>query len=418
MLRFSTLLLAIVVFLITNLSAQEIKNVLFIGNSYTYVNDLPATINSLAQTHGDKITYESSAPGGYTFQQHSTNTTSLSKIAQGNWDFVVLQEQSQIPSFPPGQVATDCLPFAQILVDSIKSANSCTEPLFFMTWGRENGDAANCPYYTPLCTYEGMQKRLRDSYLLLGSQNQASVSPVGAAWWHTRNTDPTIDLYTSDGSHPSVQGTYLAACVFYAVIFRKSPIGLDTLTIPSQQALTMQQIADQVVFDSLSEWTAYGNLSYSDFDFTVQDYTVSFSSQSLNSDHYNWSFGDGAISTDQAPIHTYGNSGTYNVEFASGNECNSHIISKEITIEVSTGINTIDSNIKIWPNPSDERFNIEINNMGSESLIRITDMNGKVHYSATTSEKTTVIETKLEPGLYFVELINTTQNLMRKLLVY
>ena len=89
----------------------------------------------------------------------------MSKINAASWDFVVLQEQSQIPSFPPSQVASDCFPYASILVDSIKSANPCAEPVFFMTWGRENGDQNNCINYPPLCTYGGMQARLRESYI-------------------------------------------------------------------------------------------------------------------------------------------------------------------------------------------------------------------------------------------------------------
>jgi hypothetical protein len=128
-----------------SVSFAQTKNVLFLGNSYTGVNNLPLLTYNLALSLGDTINYDSNTPGGYTYQGHSTNATSLAKIAQGNWDFVVLQEQSQMPSFPPSQVATEVYPYAQILVDSIKLANACAEPLFYMTWGRKNGDAGNWP---------------------------------------------------------------------------------------------------------------------------------------------------------------------------------------------------------------------------------------------------------------------------------
>jgi len=81
---------------------------------------LPGTLKSLALAGGDSVYHESSTPGGYTFEQHSTNSTTLSKIASRNWDFVVLQQQSQMPSFPPAQVASQTYPFAEDLVDSIK----------------------------------------------------------------------------------------------------------------------------------------------------------------------------------------------------------------------------------------------------------------------------------------------------------
>ena len=89
----------------------------------------------------------------------------LTKINQQQWDYVVLQAQSQELSFSPFQVASDSYPYAEILVDSIFANSSCTEPLFFMTWGRKYGDQSNCQFYPPVCTYLGMQQRLRESYL-------------------------------------------------------------------------------------------------------------------------------------------------------------------------------------------------------------------------------------------------------------
>ena len=199
----TSLLIAALTFCMCNSFAQT-KNVLFLGNSYTGVNNLPLLTYNLALSLGDTINYDSNIPGGYTYEGHSTNTTSLSKVAQGDWDFVILQEQSQKPSFPPSQVATEVYPYAQILVDSVKSANACAEPLFYMTWGRKNGDASNCGFYPPLCTYDGMQARLRESYMEMSINNDCSVSPVGAAWKYVRDNYQTIELYSADESHPSI----------------------------------------------------------------------------------------------------------------------------------------------------------------------------------------------------------------------
>ena len=74
--------------------------------------------------------------------------------------------------------------------------------------------------------------------------NQATVSPVGAAWKYVRDNHPSIDLYTSDGSHPSIFGSYLAACVHYATIYRTSPIGTSfTSSISQSDANILQQAA-------------------------------------------------------------------------------------------------------------------------------------------------------------------------------
>ena len=66
------------------------------------------------------------------------------------------------PFFPPSQVASQVYPYAESLCEYIREANPCTDPVFFMTWGRENGDSQNCAAYPPICTYEGMQDRLTE----------------------------------------------------------------------------------------------------------------------------------------------------------------------------------------------------------------------------------------------------------------
>lgn len=235
--------------------AQTTKEVLFLGNSYTAVNNLPLLVSDIATSKGNTLTYDSNTPGGYTLNGHSTNTTSLAKINSNNWDYVVLQEQSQIPSFPQSQVATDCYPYADSLNRFIKENDSCTVTMFYMTWGRENGDASNCAGWPPVCTYDGMQAQLRESYVNMMGYYNAELSPVGAAWKYTRDNDPTIQLYTADESHPSIHGSYLAACVFYAAIFQETPVGAAfPATITSGDALILQQNAHAVVMDSLTVW--------------------------------------------------------------------------------------------------------------------------------------------------------------------
>jgi Secretion system C-terminal sorting domain len=235
--------------------AQQSKKVLFIGNSYTAVNDLPGMLQQIALSLGDTLYKDSNTPGGYTFQLHSVNTTTLAKINAQDWDHVVLQAQSQEPAFDPAQVAIDTYPYADSLAKFVYQNDSCSRVLFYMTWGRKNGDAANCPFYPVICTYEGMQYRLRQSYIEMAQNNNAQVSPVGVAWRTIRQTDITIELYQPDESHPSLAGTYVAACTFYCSIFHKSlvgahiPAGLDTA-----DALFIQQISQATVFDSLDIW--------------------------------------------------------------------------------------------------------------------------------------------------------------------
>lgn len=227
--------------------------VLFIGNSYTDVNNLPSLIQQVCQSTGDDISYSASVPGGCTFQQHLNQ--SMSYIKQGGWDYVVLQEQSQLPSFPINQFMNECYPFAQRLCDSIRKYNPQAQIVFYMTWGRKNGDQINVQYYSPLGTYEGMDSLLYARYMMMAEDNDAIVSPVGALWHFVRDNYPEIELYQSDESHPSMIGSYAAACSFYTVLFKKSPLQITAnCGIEDAIANTIRNAAQTVVFDSLNKW--------------------------------------------------------------------------------------------------------------------------------------------------------------------
>ena len=233
------------------LSAQT--SVLFIGNSYIYANDLPNTLRQLALSLGEEVTVASSAPGGYTLLQHASYEPTQTAITSQQWDFVVMQEQSQLGALPVDATSTE-YGALQLLAD-IEANFECTYPVFYMTWGRENGDALNCPNYPFMCTYDGMQQGLRNTYLYLATMNDAHVSPVGVAWKNVRDTQPQIDLYVDDGSHPSVAGTYLAACVFYCTLFQESCVDATfNSSLPAETAAILRGIASATVLDELETW--------------------------------------------------------------------------------------------------------------------------------------------------------------------
>ena len=91
-------------------SFSQAYDILFIGNSYTYYNDLPEMISSIANDFGDSINHAQSTPGGTSLYAHSQNQATINKINQQNWDYVVLQDQSQRPSLSPSYVAANVYP--------------------------------------------------------------------------------------------------------------------------------------------------------------------------------------------------------------------------------------------------------------------------------------------------------------------
>ncbi len=237
------------------LFSQDTISVVFFGNSYTASNNLPSLISNIALDKGDMLIHDAYTPGGQTLSGHASDLALFhARVSQKSYDYVVIQAQSQEPSFSPGQVAAQTLPYARQLDSVIHSIDTCIRTMFFMTWGRENGDQFNCPNYPPICTYEGMQKRLRESYLLMADQNDAEVAPVGAVWKQVRDSFPNIQLYVSDGSHPSLAGSYLAACTFYSSMFHKEATTFYDPGLGAADAFAIQSMASRVVLDSLSTW--------------------------------------------------------------------------------------------------------------------------------------------------------------------
>ena len=242
-------------------------NVLFVGNSYTASNNLPNIVSTIANSMGDYLYTESNLIGGATLQTHVNNTTTNNLIMSGDWDYVAIQEQSQYPSFPIWQVEQDVFPYATQLNQLISDYTDCGQTIFFMTWGRENGDTKNCANWPPVCTYEGMDDLLQERYMIMANNNSAFVSPVGAVWRYIRDGQYEIDLYNSDGSHPSFLGSYVAGVCFYTAMFQKDPLNIPwneewDMVLSETNADIIHEIVKMVVYDNLDEW----NITSDDID--------------------------------------------------------------------------------------------------------------------------------------------------------
>ncbi len=236
-------------FLPSNYSSSEpVKiRVLFIGNSLTYVNDLPRMIAGLAKSRNFSLEYDSYAPGGYRLSQHASDVLLEEKINKGAWDFVVLQEQSQLPALSQEEVKSEVYPFAQRLSQSIRQANPRARVVFYMTMARRNGDAKNAKAFPEVATYAGMQRRINFSYTHMAQQNRGLLAPVGVVWQKVRLDRPAINLYADD-THPNIAGSYLAACVFYASFFKDTPVGLShPKGIEDDTALYLQEMAEETI---------------------------------------------------------------------------------------------------------------------------------------------------------------------------
>ena len=405
------------------LSSKRIS-VLFIGNSYIYTNDLPLMIDSMAAANGDTLIYSQSTPGGYSLQDHTLNAQTIAAIQQQQWDFVVLQEQSQRPSLDPSYVDASVIPYLLYLDSLIKQNNLCTQVVLFETWGRRYGDASNCSFYPPVCTYDGMQSRLRESYKIMADTVQGIMAPVGEAFRNMIQFDSTVVLYDPDNSHPSPKGTYLAACVFNYLFFHRTSNG-NTFTagMTTADVHYLQLIADATVGDSLNTWNLGVNEPWARFDWQQIDATglTSFNSISNSSLTHFWDFGDSTTSSAANPIHQYTWSQYFLVMHVvcNGCKCDTSFQVNNIIIFPSALLETGSENqIKIFPNPvGDENINIicKSNSSNPPELFSYDGKKMKVEISET--ENGWIIQTnKLSQGIYFIRATTLTNGWISRLI--
>jgi hypothetical protein len=217
--------------------------VLFVGNSFTFENDLPALVHQLAAADaraGRIFAVDYTAPG-WSLRQAAADDGLSSLLRRVRWNVVVLQEQSRIPSLSAARRRRELNPFASELVRRIRSVGA--HPLLFMTWGYENGDRRGVRGDD----FESMQARLARGYWDLGAELSAPVAPVGLAWAEALRRKPDLDLWGGDGRHPNRPGSYLAACVFYAIVSGRSAIGnAFTAGIARPEARFLQRVAADI----------------------------------------------------------------------------------------------------------------------------------------------------------------------------
>ena len=100
-----------------------------------------------------------------------------------------------------------------------------------------------------------MQQAVDDGYLAIARELGVAVAPVGYAWWTLLVREPAALLWQPDGSHPTTEGTYLAACVLYATIFHERTTGLGFRSnVPPDEATRVQEAADSTIIGRSSAW--------------------------------------------------------------------------------------------------------------------------------------------------------------------
>ncbi|MBJ7330393.1 MAG: hypothetical protein JHC95_10880 [Solirubrobacteraceae bacterium] len=213
---------------------------LFVGNSMTYVNDTPTTLDRLARSGGKHVAVRALAVAGARLADHLARPESFTSLRASSWDVVVLQEQSQIPAIDAWR-KQEMYPAARRFAAEIRTRGA--RPLLYETAGYRRGSPE-----LGLRGYRSMQLALARGYAEVGTRLGVEVAPAGTALLAANADDWPALTWEFDGHHPGPASAYAAACVFYARIFRESPRGLRFHGgLPAELAARLQESAARLV---------------------------------------------------------------------------------------------------------------------------------------------------------------------------
>lgn len=364
---------------------------LFLGNSYTTANNLPQLVSGLAAASGDSLFWESNAPGGYTFGwdpiAHARDSVSLARIRERAWDFVILQEQSQIPSIPV--LRDSCMyPGSAILHDSVKANNACSRILFYQTWGRRfGGQQCFVSNYcsTDFADFYQMQDSITAAYHGIAFSLNDWIAPAGEAWRLVLSTTGMV-LHIGDDSHPNINGSYLTACVFYSCIFHKRSKGNTyTAGLLADTAFLLQNAADSIVFTSPEQWNLFTAEPAAVFSTHVNSDTLYTRNLSNNAVSWQWNFGDGQTSILFEPVHVYSSPGNYTVSLKACDSCRCDSSLQNITIFPLSVVNREEAQLRFFGPDSNGLFTLS--GLKEEVELYIYNLAGEMTMHTRVGEK-------------------------------
>lgn len=225
----------------------ESKKVLFIGNSYTYYNASYSLLKEMAWREGRYIRPTVFTHGSYSMADALANPACMDMVDYGAYDYAFIQDQSLSYALmdtadDPGYAAG-----LQRMMEQIREKSPGCRFILEMVWARKNG-LQTYPSYPWMATYADMQDREIENAVATARSFGVATAPIGAAWRRVRSERPDIELYYSDGSHPSYAGTYLKCCVNYLTLFGAAfgdnPVDGD---LDAATAAYLRSVAEQVV---------------------------------------------------------------------------------------------------------------------------------------------------------------------------
>jgi hypothetical protein len=207
--------------------SRKITRVLFIGNSYTYRNNMPKLFEEIAKSKGDNVSVTHITRGKYTFYLQAKRKKLERALQNEDWDVIVLQGSSRDMLRDSMRFQQKTFPALDKMVGMIHQTQKKVRVYFYMTWPYKHGDRKSIQFSNP----DSMLMAISNGYSNLRNKYKIPIIPVGKVWRAYSLKYPKSDLYIGDNSHPSFSGSYLVACTMYSAIVGKSPVGASNLSI-------------------------------------------------------------------------------------------------------------------------------------------------------------------------------------------
>ena len=179
------------------MSQKKELGILFIGNSHTYCNDMPAMVKRRAEEDGFDCRVTMLAHPNWFLSQHAGEPDVRFNILYGKYDYVVLQEHAH--PFGPEEAFLEA---AAALNRMIREAGST--PVILECWARKNEPE--------------LQEHMNEVHRRVAEEIGALVAPVGENWWNCIRSCPDLEMYDGDGAHASRAGSEFAAKTVWETI--------------------------------------------------------------------------------------------------------------------------------------------------------------------------------------------------------
>lgn len=313
----------------STISFAQPMRVLFIGNSYTHYNNMPNLFEQIAKSKGIKIEVYADAKSNHTFKMHAQRLELYNSIRSKKWDYVILQGFSRELAQDNNIIDSASLPYAKQILDSIYKRNPCTSVLLYQTWGYEDGfilDSTGNKW-----DYQTMSDRIHKGYIYLGKKLSLGIVPVGKTWEIIKENHPEIKLYQNDKQHPSIAGSYLAACCFYTAIFKTFPKVKFTSTLDTSAARIIQEVAGCNVLMNRNRYNINDNSVDVEVNITSsgnQEITCTANFKTAKS--CTWDLGDGTVKQGFKFQHTYAKRKAYEITVTVIDACGERIIKRKV----------------------------------------------------------------------------------------